>query len=53
MFKITIETEDGNCTVELPITEEVVLLDEALVAVEQALYGVGYRFKGELQFVKE
>ena len=51
MFKVTIETEHEKCVIEVP--DELVFLQDALVLVEQALYGVGYRFNGNLAFVDE
>jgi hypothetical protein len=51
MFKVTIETEYQKCTIELP--ENNVVLSEALEAIEQALYGVSFRFSGVLEFIEE
>ena len=51
MFKVTIETENEKCTVEIPTDET--NRDEALRLIEQALYGVGYRFSGILAFLEE
>ncbi len=51
MFKVTLETEHEKCTVE--IQDEGVNRDEALRLIEQALYGVGYRFDGILDFIEE
>jgi len=49
-MKITIEHESTVCTVE---NSDIITWVDALPLLEQALRGVGYNFKGELDIINE
>ena len=51
MFKVTIETEYQKCTVE--VAGNNTLRPAALQAIQECLYGVGFRFDGILGIVEE
>jgi len=51
MTKITIESEGKK--IELTSEKDVVDLNEMLELFEEALYAIGFRFKGQLDFVDE